>query len=162
VDDHPAAQFHREVDAAAAPLVELHRERLQCRRGCSGCCVDDITVFEIEADLIRARHAALLREGTPHPKGACAFLDTEGACRIYAERPYVCRTQGLPLRWVDEDVEHRDICELNEPGTPLVQLRVRACWPIGPAETKLAALQVGFGGDMRRVGLRQLFANSSE
>ena len=51
---------------------------------------------------IRAEQAELLGKGRPHPPGACAFLDGEGACRVYDSRPYRCRTQGLPLRWFDE------------------------------------------------------------
>jgi Fe-S-cluster containining protein len=123
--------------------------------------VDGIRVFAVEADLIRRAHPEVL-EQAPHAAGACAFLDGEGGCRIYAERPYVCRTQGLPLRWLDESeegeiVERRDICELNEAGTPLVQLRAGECWTIGPAEEKLRNLQEAFGGGFERVSLRQLF-----
>ena len=153
--------FHREVDAVAARLAERHAARMQCRRGCSGCCVDDIAVFAIEAEVIRRRHLAVL-ESAPHREGACAFLDAEGACRIYADRPYVCRTQGLPLSWIGEEdgqlVERRDICELNEPGhPPLVELRREECWPLGPAETKLAALQAKHGERGQRIALRELF-----
>ncbi len=155
--------LHHEVDAATRPLETLHAERLQCRRGCSACCVDDITVFGVEAERIRTRHAELLSRGAPHPPGACAFLDTEGACRIYADRPYVCRTQGLPLRWTEEGatrtVEYRDICELNETGDPLETLPVEACWTLGPFEGRLAVLQSTRGeGGMERIPLRDLFA----
>ena len=152
--------LHAEIDAVAAKLAGHHAKRLACERGCAGCCVDDITVFEVEADRIRRDHATLLAEATPHDVGACAFLDDAGACRIYASRPYVCRTQGLPLRWLDDTdegvVEHRDICELNEAGPPLTGLRPGECWTIGPAETKLYALQKRRGGDSR-VSLRSLF-----
>jgi uncharacterized protein len=154
--------FHREVDAVAARLASHHAARMQCKRGCSSCCVDDIAVFEIEAARITRAHAKLLAEGVAHPEGACAFLDEEGACRIYGERPYVCRTQGLPLSWIGEQdgqlVERRDICELNEPGEPpLVELRREQCWPLGPAETKLAALQKKHGATSERVRLRDMF-----
>ena len=142
----------------------LHAARSHCRQGCSACCTDDLTVFEIEAEGIRARHAELLATGTPHPIGACAFLDAEGGCRIYAERPYVCRTQGLPLRWLDEDeaglVEYRDICPLNEAGEPLDTLPAESCWTLGAVEGRLAALQVAAGGTLSRVPLRGLFRTS--
>ncbi|MFH1568638.1 MAG: YkgJ family cysteine cluster protein, partial [Gemmatimonadota bacterium] len=95
-------------------------------------------------------------------EGACAFLDAEGACRIYPQRPYVCRTQGLPLRWLDEvdgaTVELRDICPLNEEGVPIEELDAAACWTIGPAEGALAEFQArADGGQGRRVALRGLF-----
>ena len=96
---------------------------LRARRG------DQITVFEVEAEVIRRHHADLLAEGEPHAEGACAFLDGEGACRIYEHRPYVCRTQGLPLRWLEEldgeTVELRDICPLNDEDDPIGTARRR-------------------------------------
>jgi uncharacterized protein len=158
--------FHHEVDERAQAVAEKHRGRLQCRRGCSGCCVDGLTVFEVEAASIRARHGELLANGAPHPPGACAFLDADGACRIYEERPYVCRTQGLPLRWIDEDdgqdVERRDICELNDvegPWPNLLDLGPDDCWTIGPAELRLQELQRAHdaNGELHRVALRSLF-----
>jgi uncharacterized protein len=168
--------LHAEVDAQVAPLARRHQARLRCGRGCSGCCVDDLTVFEIEAARIVRHQAELLAHADPHPEGGCAFLDSEGACRIYPDRPYVCRTQGLPLRWMEEVeaatrdvegcesdgdvVEMRDICPLNqEEDAPLETLAAEECWTIGPVEERLARLQVALdGGQGRRVRLRDLLA----
>src|ERR1017187_2639898 len=88
------APLYAALDRETLRLHVLHAERLQCRRGGSSCCVDELTVFDVEAESIRRHHADLLRTGTPHVQGACAFLDGEGACRIYPQRPYVCRSQG--------------------------------------------------------------------
>jgi hypothetical protein len=156
------ATLHAGVDGATRRLYVLHAARLQCRKGCSSCCVDDVAVFEVEAALIRRHHAELLTTGAPHPAGACAFLDDAGACRIYAHRPYVCRTQGLPLRWeeegIDGAVELRDICPLNDTGDPLVELDAGACWTLGPTEERLALLQVTTDPAAGRTKLRHLFA----
>jgi Fe-S-cluster containining protein len=156
--------LHAEVDAAASALARVHVSRLRCGRGCSACCVDDLSVFEVEAERIRSAHAELLETGTPAPTGGCAFLDAEGGCRVYAERPYVCRTQGLPLRWLEEReeggeiVERRDICELNLEGPPLESLPAATLWQLGPFEQRLATLQHRVdGGQGRRVALRSLF-----
>lgn len=153
------------VDAQAGVLAQVHEGRLVCRRGCCMCCVDDLTVFEVEAENIRQRHAGLLNSAQPHAAGACAFLDDEGACRIYLDRPYVCRTQGLPLRWLQEEdngdfIELRDICPLNDEGDfePIEELPAEECWSIGPVEEHLAKLQLQFGdGSLARVALRSLF-----
>lgn len=156
-------RLHDAIDEAASAIAAQHGRRLRCGRGCSGCCVDDLTVFEVEAAAIVRRHPDVLAR-PPHPTGACAFLDSDGACRVYASRPYVCRTQGLPLRWMEDDgCERRDICALNEEGEPPVEaLPAAACWPIGPAETQLARLQATVdGGALRRVSLRSLFADSA-
>jgi len=158
--------LYRDVDRMTDRLLELHRERLHCRPGCSSCCVDGITVFAVEAENILRYHRDLLEAGVPHPPGSCAFLDDAGQCRIYEHRPYVCRTQGLPLRWIDEDdegnvVEKRDICPLNQEGTPVEELAAGECWTIGPFEERLAKLQHHHGGAaMTRVRLRTLFRRS--
>ncbi|MBW2456953.1 MAG: YkgJ family cysteine cluster protein [Deltaproteobacteria bacterium] len=159
--------LHRQVDEQVAALTERHGPMLHCGQGCTDCCVDDLTVFQVEAARILGHHAQLLAEATPRPPGACAFLDGEGACRIYADRPYVCRTQGLPLRWIDDGpdgqpAEHRDICTLNDPGPELIELPAEACWTLGPVEIKLQALQLERGnGELTRVALRSLFARSA-
>ena len=165
----PIDALHRQVDRLTAPLDSWHRDRLQCRPGCSSCCGDDLTVWAVEADLIRRHHADLLDTGSPHPEGACAFLDDLGRCRIYEHRPYVCRTQGYPLRWLDEAddglslVELRDICPLNdETGPPIEELPAEACWTLGPFEQQLAQLQHNASdGSMTRVRLRDLFSRPS-
>ena len=157
-------ELHRQVDAATRALADQHGERLRCARGCADCCVDEIRVFAVEADLIRDHCGDLLAAGAPAPVGRCAMLDDEGACRVYEHRPYVCRTQGLPLRWVEEIepgqwAELRDICPLNEEGQPdVVELPEDACWSIGPFEERLALLQhVHPTGPGERVSLRAMF-----
>lgn len=151
-------QLHDEIDARAAALAAVHATKLQCRRGCSACCVDEITVFEVEAERIRRAFPSLLASGTPHPPGRCAFLGEEGECRVYAARPYVCRTQGLPLRWIDEEAEaeYRDVCELNE-AVDVTELAPEECWGIGEVEERLREMN----GGAPRVALRSLFSGSA-
>ena len=156
--------WHAEIDRLAGGLAAHLGDRITCRPGCADCCRDDLTVFPIEAERIRRAAGALLRTARPHPPGACAFLDPDGgACRIYPDRPYVCRTQGLPLRWFADDPEHgpveyRDICPLNEEGPPIESLAPEDCWLIGPAEARLRELQEAFGGlTEARIHLRELW-----
>lgn len=155
--------LHAEVDAAVQVRLALIGDQLVCKSGCCDCCVDDLTVFAVEADLIRHHHAKLLALESSHESGACAFLDDHGACRIYENRPYVCRTQGLPLRWLDEDdngqtVEYRDICPLNDAGVDLETLQPDHCWTLGSWEGRLASLQAEQKkGPLVRVPLRALF-----
>ncbi len=157
--------LHSDVDALVADVAALHRGRLRCGAGCADCCVDELTVLDIEAERIRRAHPDLLADGEPGPTGACAFLDSQRRCRIYDARPYVCRTQGLPLRWIDEAapgewVEYRDICPLNDDGPPIEGLDLHECWSIGIYEPRLLDLQEQWQGDAaqpRRVALRALF-----
>ncbi len=152
--------LHTEIDQRAEALARKHRERMVCGRGCFGCCVDDITVFDVEAERIRRVATPLLTEGVPHPAGRCAFLGGEGECRIYEVRPYVCRTQGLPLRWLDDEAqaEYRDICPLNDESGPIEELAAEECWTLGEFEERLASMQ----GDGKRVALRALFAEARQ
>lgn len=156
--------LHEEIDRDARRLGQVHAKRLQCGRGCSACCLDDLSVSRIEAERIRRAHPDLLRNAEPHPVGGCAFLDGEGACRVYEERPYVCRSQGLPLRILFENdageiEERRDICPLNlEGGPPLATLDEEDCWLIGPVELRIGQLdEQAHGPDTARVALRDLF-----
>lgn len=163
-------ELHDVVDRLAGAIAETHRGRLQCRAGCASCCTDGISVFEIEAAVIARHHADLLDHGAAFGEGACAFLDDAGTCRVYEHRPYVCRTQGLPLRWLDHDeddedamVEARDVCPKNfaDAGPALEELPAEACWTIGPIEQRLASRQAALdGGEGRRVPLRSLFRGS--
>lgn len=150
--------LHRTVDELVQPLSARLGDRLVCRRGCAACCVDDLTVFEVEAALIRERHPDVLA-GAAAPPGACAMLGAEGECRVYASRPYVCRTQGLPLRWAEAGAERRDICPLNDEQGDLFALSTDDCWTLGPVEQRLAAAQArASGGEGARVALRSLFS----
>ena len=167
------AKLHQVVDGLVADLFNRHGSALQCKLGCTDCCTDGLTVLEAEASLIAEHHAELLEHGSPHPVGACAFLDKDGACRIYPNRPYVCRTQGLPLRWLELDasinppqpIEYRDVCPINAPQLPaLASLSVADLWSIGPFEHRLAILGAPSEHDSatdapppKRLPLRALF-----
>ena len=158
-------ELHAEVDASAMELARVHAARLECRRGCSACCLDDLTVLGVEAQRIEREFSHVLEEA-PGPAGGCAFLDEAGGCRVYAARPYICRTQGLPLAMFHEDAEgeiheERAICELNVEGPPLESLDLDDCWVIGPVEQRLVTLQENLDGAARRVSLRGLFRNGA-
>jgi hypothetical protein len=165
-------ELHSEVDSKVDALSKRHVGRLQCGRGCADCCLDDLSVYEVEAERIRVHHARLLRDGTPHTAGRCAFLDEDHSCRIYPDRPYVCRTQGLPLRWFgpadsksaspgNEIAELRDICPLNLEGPPLSEIPDDDCWLLGPFEERLESVARSFDCESPgRIRLRTLFRRS--
>lgn len=166
-DLHDLYDLHREIDDEAEALAKIHSERLQCRQGCSTCCVDDLSVTRVEAERIRRAHPDLLRNGEPHAVGGCAFLDERGACRVYQDRPYVCRSEGLPLRIIFENEageieERRSICPLNlDGGPPLELLDEDDCWLVGAFELRICQLDERFAGaDRKRISLRDLFGSN--
>lgn len=121
-------QLLRDLDQLCQALSSKHAAHLSCQAGCSGCCLPGLSVFPVEA---YALHSALLtlppkqkqdvllqalqaqtEEGLPH----CPLL-LENLCSVYAARPVICRTHGLPVHFQDsEAVEGEvflDVCPLN-------------------------------------------------
>lgn len=154
--------FYQKVEKRTSRLEEKHVARLQCQKGCHSCCLDDLEVVGIEAAFIQQQHPELLFPQLAHPLGKCAFLNDEGACRVYESRPLVCRTHGFPLQWTEIEhrtsVEYRDICPLNENEEPIEQLEEEDCLKIDQLEETLARLQLmADQGAMHRIKLRDLF-----
>ncbi len=93
------------------------------------------------------------------------FLDEAGECRIYHQRPYVCRTQGLPFRWIEDNdmnerIEWRDICPVNAEHIAVMELPEEGCLTLGSFEGQLADLQKIAFGNLDRVLMRSLFAKA--
>lgn len=94
------------VDAFFARVEARHGDDMQCATGCSECCHARLTVTGIEAAAIRAelagwpadRRTALAANAAAAPPDRCAALDPGGRCLIYAARPLVCRSHGVPIR----------------------------------------------------------------
>ena len=100
------------VDDFFARVASRYASDLACQAGCSGCCGHQLSVSSVEVEFIarglaalpaaaraeladRARHGVAALAGHDGP---CVALDVDGRCGIYAFRPLVCRTQGLPMR----------------------------------------------------------------
>lgn len=97
-----------------------------CAPGCESCCHQQLSVFEVEAARIRRALSALedrdpgLRQRVREQAAVlddprCALL-VEGRCSIYAERPLICRSHGLPIAVPtpdDPEVLEVDHCPLN-------------------------------------------------
>lgn len=110
---------------------------MTCSKGCSKCCIDELSVFSWEASIIsdwfsslsekdkqewRKRQLLPARPEGENQEDACAFLH-EGQCTIYEVRPSLCRTQGMAMQYLEEGkgekVIKRDWCPLNFKATPL-------------------------------------------
>jgi Fe-S-cluster containining protein len=155
-------QFYTALDFHIHSIEEKNSSRINCKKGCFSCCKDDLEVFGLEAEYIRSTQSGFLKGNSPAPTGACAFLDHEGACRIYDSRPFVCRTHGVPIKYLQEDEEGefelRDICPLNEKGEPIEELPNEKIFNNTSWEEKLVLLQMmADKGQMHRESLRDLF-----
>lgn len=112
-------RFRQRVDMRVARLEAIHGEHLACRPGCCECCVN-LMVFAVELYSIAGQLAKSgVRELIFDPRASCGWLDG-GLCRIYAARPIICRTHGLPVAIPHEDYPERkevSFCPLNFAGT---------------------------------------------
>jgi hypothetical protein len=114
------------VDAHFDAAVARTPEGFACRAGCDQCC-QRFSVFEVEAAPIRRALAELeakapalrqqIREQGRDPHATACALLVDGLCSVYAERPLICRSHGLPVAVPDPDepdgallVDH---CPLN-------------------------------------------------
>jgi len=111
-------QLRDRTDRFFESAASRYRDQVMCRPGCSRCCVGGLTVVMVEAiaiggglgipsERIHLQAGQLpLSDG-----GSCAFLDNRGHCRIYAHRPLVCRTHGMPL--LQQGDGTISVCDLN-------------------------------------------------
>jgi Fe-S-cluster containining protein len=99
--------FHQMMDSAVATAANVP---VSCHKGCYGCCHSEVEITPDEAAVLRERvlggmeidRASLKVQAARERRGPewrnfwsqanrCVFLSTEGACRIYEDRPAVCR-----------------------------------------------------------------------
>ena len=152
-----------QIDAHSNRVAHRWEESLACRRACTGCCHRALSVFPVEAAAIRTSLGDLAtsprqsEEPAPpeelvHPLTVlgdnatirCAFLDGGGSCRIYAFRPVICRSHGLPIVVRVEDELHGDSCPLNFSETGLEDVPPSDFLNLDTVNTTLAAINVVF------------------
>lgn len=149
-----------QVDALAAALSRHYTRHLVCRAGCSGCCHHHLSVFAVEAENLReafellpeelrsrvkAQAREVVRRESQGEPVACPML-IDDRCSIYASRPLICRTQGLPLLMETEDGRQEvDFCPLNFTAPDaLDDLDEQHLVPLDPINMKLALVNLQF------------------
>jgi len=118
-------QLRSRVDDHFETATRRTPEAYACAEGCETCCHQRFSVFEVEAVPVREALAELaetdpvlrqrVREQATDPDHSdrCALL-VDGRCAVYAARPMICRSHGLPvaIRGADGETE-LDCCPLN-------------------------------------------------
>ena len=107
------------LDTEIARIGKMHAPTLSCGPGCSSCCLA-FSVLPLEAACLREAIAALPltsqdRLGRNLADGDRCPLLIDDLCSVYTTRPVICRTQGLPLAYVDEERQAIEVsaCKLN-------------------------------------------------
>ena len=122
-DLHVLKKHLRRIDDDVGPVVERHRDQVQCAKGCSDCCHQTFRVSDLEGELLRAGLTQLdpgtkrdildrARRYVPDSKAPCPVLGADGACRLYDHRPRICRKYGIPL-WHPDRPEQVRCCPKN-------------------------------------------------
>ena len=153
-------ELNAKVDAFFGRVQSRHGSDMQCDTGCSDCCHVQLSITGVEAaairDLVatwpveRRRAIAVSREPS-----ACAALDRDGRCTIYAARPLVCRSHGAPIRMLERSLPVVQSCFRNfartEPDSDCVldQATLSAL---------VLAVDRDAGGDGSRIELASLIA----
>jgi uncharacterized protein len=128
-------QLLTDLDRFGETLAMRFPVEITCHLGCTGCCQQHLSIFEVEAANLRAfiatlpekrkaelrarAEATLAREADfeardvpppdefpPEPDRAVPCPALiDGVCAVYDARPVICRTHGFPLLYIDEEAE---------------------------------------------------------
>ena len=116
-------QLVSRVEQLCKSAEEALHEHLSCAEGCSSCC-KAISLFPVEAAAISFAVAALQEDdaasvrhnSTVGVEGDACPLLLDNRCLIYAFRPIICRTHGLPIMFTDQGERRVDYCPKNLQG----------------------------------------------
>lgn len=111
------------------------KNHISCSEGCSSCC-KIITLFPVEAAYLNTALESLpadqaeviLHYVEQHPSGDNCPLLQDNRCLLYAARPVICRTHGLPILYLENSEKWVDCCPRNFvqchslPGTAIIDL----------------------------------------
>jgi len=108
------------VDSLCREIRAVLSGRITCSEGCSSCCTA-ITLFPVEAAALNAalealpdaRQVAIRLHVAEHAgRERCPLLENH-RCLLYAARPIICRTHGLPIIYSEGSERKVDCCPLN-------------------------------------------------
>jgi hypothetical protein len=117
-----AIQHYRKLRDSADKMTEklgiIHDGKLVCGKGCCKCCTN-LSVFPVEffamvEEMKKAGWTKLQFDAA----AICGYLNEKKECEIYPFRPIICRTQGLPLAFYDDDAQSYSVtfCPKNFTG----------------------------------------------
>lgn len=157
-DTHPggvALGLHQLVDEHVQREVinGPNGHRVQCRKGCSACCRQLVSITReeavllamhvdeegLEVDLERARRQAavigLKGWNTLSPEDrTCVFLAADGSCSVYEHRPVPCRKYFVASDPARCDTEHRvqQVAKVVSPHAEVAFSAALAVFKFGP------------------------------
>lgn len=112
---HAYRQLIADIDTMIDKLAgSRFKAVMKCGPGCSGCCTQ-FSVLPLEAAIVSGITQSQ-RPAAGNDREKCLLL-ADDLCQIYEVRPVICRTQGLPLGYIDEEAGTIEVsaCPLNFP-----------------------------------------------
>jgi len=108
------------IDSLCTEITKHCADSISCRKGCDACC-RHFSIFWVEAVSLAnyvvnlpQKQAASLRRRAQYltDQDVCPLLE-DGECTLYATRPIICRTHGLPILTRAETTQNIDFCPRN-------------------------------------------------
>ena len=177
--DAPTPRAHLDalfakIEAFFGAATAREGDAITCHAGCSDCC-RRFTVTGLEAEVIReglaalpeARRDELATRARETATEVCPALDPDGRCAIYAHRPVICRTHGLPIRFTEvragRSLPMLDACPKNFVGRDLAGVSAASVMDQATLSTILGALDAADAKERgrargERVGIAELLA----
>lgn len=108
------------IDSLCTEILMQCADSVSCRKGCDACC-RHFSIFWVEAVSLATfvanlpqKQSAFLRSRAQYQaeQDVCPLLE-DGVCALYATRPIICRTHGLPILARGETTQIIDFCPRN-------------------------------------------------
>jgi hypothetical protein len=152
-------ELFSKVDTFFAATKQKHGAAITCHAGCDDCCKRRFSVTMLEADAIRQALSELsdddketLAKRASHLEGTdCPALGDDGRCAVYAARPMICRTHGLPIRFTEarngRSLPIVDACPKNFSGLDLAGIEPKSVLDQATLSTVLLALDAAYADE---------------
>lgn len=114
-------ELSAKIDAFFERVAARYGSAMQCHTGCADCCHVRLTITRVEAQAIvdeiarwdDDRRRALAAQVAAARPDRCVALDEHDRCAIYAARPVVCRSHGVPIRIRERSLPVVQSCHRN-------------------------------------------------
>jgi hypothetical protein len=121
MDEEPFSQYVSllaRIDNFCTRLRHMHGRHIACVPGCSACCSQVLELLPVEFYHLQARACAASLPSPEATGSVCPLLNNE-TCLLYAHRPVICRTHGMPLLLEENGLQRVDCCPENFREGPL-------------------------------------------
>ena len=140
------------LDLDIKRLENMHSSHMQCSKACYHCCMN-FGILPIEAFAIAQTFSNKTAFTKTETNEQCIFL-IHNLCSIYEHRPFICRTQGLPIVYEVDNQYQLSVCERNFTSQPDSLFTPDNCLFMDDYNNELYALNIEFLKHNPQLGLQ--------